>query len=110
MSAISREAAAALSGDRRGRLGRGQQSRLGQIGRVGEAGRLADDDPDARAPVAAAGELLDLAVVERDRRARAVLDEDLREVAASAQRLVRAPARGRRLDEVGERAVGGGHR
>jgi hypothetical protein len=52
---------------------------------VGEAGGVADDDPDAGAPVAARAELLDLAVVERGRRRSLVLDEDLGELAAGAQ-------------------------
>ena len=37
---------------------------LGEVGGVGEPGGVADDDPDAGAPVATGGELLDLAVVE----------------------------------------------
>ncbi len=93
-------AAAALSGDCRGRLGRAQQASLRQVGGVGEAGRLTDDDPDAGAPVSAAGKLFDLAVVEKDRRARAVLGENLGEVTSSSERLVQHPLEDGRLDEV----------
>ncbi len=69
-----------------GRFGRGPQPGFGQIGGVGESGRLADDDADAGAPVASGAQLLDPAVVEPGRRGPPVLDEDLGEVAARAQR------------------------
>ena len=79
-----RDAAAAAAG-RGGRgLGGGGEAGLGEVGGVGEAGGVADDDPDAGAPVAAGGELLDLAVVEHGRRRPLVLGEDLGEVAAGA--------------------------
>ena len=47
-------AAAALAGGGGRGLGGGEQSGLAEVGGVGEAGRLALDDPDAGAPVAAA--------------------------------------------------------
>ena len=68
-----------------GRLRGGLEPALGQVGGVGEAGGVADDDPDAGAAVAPGGQLLDLAVVEPGGRRPPVLDEDLGEVAASAQ-------------------------
>ena len=78
--------AAAPGPGRRGRgLGGGAQALLGQVGGVGEAGGLAHHDPDAGAPVAARGQLLDPAVVEQGRRGPLVLDEDLGEVAAGAE-------------------------
>ena len=77
-------AASAPGGGRRG-LGRGGKPGLGEVGGVGEARGVADDDPDAGAPVAARRELLDLAVVEDGRRRPLVLDEDLREVTAGVE-------------------------
>ena len=62
-----------------------------------------------RSAVASAGQLFDLAVVEEDRRARAVLHEDLREVAASPKSLMQHPFEDGCLDEVDRRAVGEGH-
>src|SRR3712207_1452544 len=64
---------------------RGQEPLFGEVGGVGEAGGLADDDPDARAAIAARRELLDPAVVEGGGRAAAVLDEHLGEVAPRAE-------------------------
>ena len=63
-----------------------QQPGLAQVGRVGEAGGLADDDPDAGAPGAARGQLLDPAVVEHGAGRRGVLGEDLGHVAPAGQR------------------------
>ena len=71
---------------RGGRFGRGPQPGLGEVGGVGETRRLADDDADAGAPVASGAQLFDSAVVEPGRRGPPVLDEDLREVTAGAQR------------------------
>ena len=68
---------------------------------MGESGCLADDDPDPGTPVASARQLLYFAVVEEDRRARAVLGEDLREVASSTERFAQHALEDRRLDEVG---------
>jgi hypothetical protein len=79
----ARWAIAAIPGDRRRSLSRGQQSGLGQIGGMGESCRLTDDDPDPGPAVAPGGELLDLSVVERDAAARPVFREDLCEIAAS---------------------------
>ena len=58
-------AAAALAGGRRRSLGGGTQTGLAEVGGVGEPGGVALDDADAGAAVAAAGDLLDPAVVER---------------------------------------------
>ena len=82
------DTAAIFTGDGRRCLGRAQQARLRKVGCVGESRRLADDDPYPRTAVAPAGQLFDLAVVEEDRRARAVLYEDLREIASFAKSLM----------------------
>ena len=58
---------------------------LAQVAGVGETGRLADDHPDAGAPVAARRQVLDPAVVEAGGRAAPVLGEHLGELAAGAQ-------------------------
>ena len=60
----------------------------GQVGGVREAGRVAPHDPDAGAAFAPGHELFDAAVVEAGARRAPVLDEDLGEVAAVAQRVV----------------------
>ena len=60
------------------------QAGLGEVGGVGEAGGLARDDPDAGAAVAAAGHLLDPAVVEPGRRRPLVLGVHLGELGAGA--------------------------
>ena len=86
-----------------------QQALFRQVGGVGESRRLADDDPDAGSPVAPARQFFYLAVVEEDRRARAVLGEDLCEVTSPAQCLVQDPFQEGSFDEVGGRAVGEGH-
>ncbi len=84
---VDRAGAAAAPAGSGGRgLGRGGEAGLGEIGGVGEAGGVADHDPDAGPAVAARRELLDLAVVEQRGRRALVLDEDLGEVAAGAQR------------------------
>ena len=82
-------------GGRRGRLGGRAQAGLGEVGGVGEAGGVARDDADAGAAVAAAGDLLDPAVVEAGRRRALVLDEHLGELAAGAQRRRQHPFRAR---------------
>jgi len=52
---------------------------------MGETRRLSHDHPDARTTIVAGGELLDLAIVQRDPGGGAVLDEDLGEVASLAK-------------------------
>ena len=96
VSATRARAAAALAGGRRGGLGGGAQAGLAEVGGVGEAGGVALDDADAGATVAAAGDLLDPAVVEPRRRGALVLGVHLGELAAGAHRRTRAPARARR--------------
>ncbi len=59
---------------------------LAEVAGVGEAGRLAGDDADAGAAVAAARHLLDAPVVERRRRRAFVLGVDLGELAARSHR------------------------
>ncbi len=54
-----RSPSATTAGGGGGRLGRGAQALLGEVGGVGVAGGLAGDDPDAGAAVAAGGQLLD---------------------------------------------------
>ena len=98
-------AIAAIPGDRRRGLSRGQQSGLGQIGGMGESCRLTYDDPDPGPPVAPGGELLDLSVVERDAGARPVLGEDFCEIASSSQRFAQDPLEDGPLDEIGRRSV-----
>ena len=85
--------AAPLAGDGRGRLGRGQKARLGEVGGVGVAGGLPHHHPDPGAAVAPRRQLLDPAVVEHGRGGLAVLDEDLGEVSAARGGRRRAHAR-----------------
>ena len=68
----------------RGGLGGGAQASLAEVGGVGETGGVAADDPDAGAAVAAAGDLLDAAVVERRRGGPLVLCVHLGELGAGA--------------------------
>ena len=75
----------ALAGRRRGRFRRRQEAGLAEVGRVRVAGRLALDDPDACAPVAPGGHLLDLAVVQVGRRRALVLHVHLGELGSGAQ-------------------------
>ena len=56
-------------------LGGGRQPRLGEVGGVSEARGIADDNPDASASVAPAGQFLDPTIVEYRRRGALVLDE-----------------------------------
>ena len=79
-------AAATLAGRGSGRLGRGEQPGLAEVGGVGETGGVALDHPDAGAPVATAGDLLDPAVVEPRRGGALVLGVHLGEVGARAHR------------------------
>ncbi len=70
------------------------EPRFGQVGRVREPRRVAPNHPDAGAPRAAGGELLDSTVVEATAAAAAILGEHLREIAAAAQRGAAGCARG----------------
>ena len=56
-------------------LGGGRQPRLGEVGGVSETRGIADDNPDAGASVAPAGQFLDPTIVEYRRRGALVLDE-----------------------------------
>src|SRR5690606_8303565 len=62
-----------------------QQILLGETVDVAEVARVADDDADGRAPLAAGLRALDAAVVEGDREARAVLDVEVGEVAPARE-------------------------
>ena len=70
----------------RGSLGGAAQTAFRQVAGVGEAGGLAGNDADSRAPVAPARHLLHAAVVEGGRRRPLVLRVHLRELAAGTQR------------------------
>ncbi len=88
-SATVSRAAASTPGRAGGRgLGRLQESLGREIGGVREAGRIAPNDAQAGAPVATGDELLDPTVVETTARRAPILDEDLREITAAAQRVV----------------------
>ena len=75
-------ATSSTTGGSCGRRGRRGEARLGQVRGVREPGGLPGDDPDPRATVAAAGDLLDASVVETGRRGSLVLGVHLGEVGA----------------------------
>ncbi len=80
---------AATTAGRAGRGLGGQAESLGrQIGSVRKSGRIAPDDAQPRAPVATRDELLDASLVEAGAGRPPILDEHLREIATTAQRVV----------------------
>ena len=101
VSDVGRAAAAAAAGHRRGGLGRPEEAPLAEVGGVGEPGGLPRDHPDAGAPLASRGQLLDPAVVEHGRRIGAVLGEHLGELAAVTQRLRQHPLQHGGIDHHG---------